>query len=136
MFQIYGILVIFCFQWWKGSENIKKTKRLNEEEVKQQLIDSLVNNDTIETEELNERAEKVDKPKDAANIIKKYGEVLRMKEKDIITVVYHQGKVFSRFRVKEKFMKLVSKFKVRKNTIDISNILKEYVNKTRASLNR
>ena len=77
----------------------------------------------------------MDKPKDAANIIKKYGEVLRMKEKDIITVVYHQGKVFSRFRVKEKFMKLVSKFKVRKNTIDISNILKEYVNKTRASLN-
>ena len=38
--------------------------------MKQQLIDSLVNNDTTETEELNERAEKVDKPEDAADIVK------------------------------------------------------------------
>ena len=60
----------FLFLVAKCFENVKKTKRLNEEEVKQQLIDSLVKNDTIETEELNERAEKVDKPEDAANIIK------------------------------------------------------------------
>ena len=51
-------------------ENVKKMKWLNEEKVKQLLIDSLVSNDTIKTEELNERAEKVDKPEDAANIIK------------------------------------------------------------------
>ena len=63
--------------------------------MKQQLIDSLVNNDTIETEELNERAEKVDKPEDAANIIKEYEEIFRMKRKGIITVAYYQRKVFS-----------------------------------------
>ena len=45
-------------------------KRLNEEKVKQQLIDSLVNNDTIETEELNKEAEKVQKPEDPADNIK------------------------------------------------------------------
>ena len=68
----------FLFQL-KGSENIKKMKRLNKEEVKQQLIDSLVNNDTIETEELNEKAEKVDTTEDVANIIKEYEEILRTK---------------------------------------------------------
>ena len=52
------IAVLFCFYLSKGLENVKKTKRLKQEEIKKQLIDSLVNNDTIETEELNERAEK------------------------------------------------------------------------------
>ena len=126
--------------------------------MKQQLIDSLVNNDTIETEELNERAEKVDKPEDAANISKEYEEILRMKRKGIITVAYHQGKVFSQFSEKEKFMTLVSRFKIHKNTIffkiyvfkrflkhlrlmksfwrTISRTSKEYVNKIWLSLNR
>ena len=74
---------------WKDSENVKKTKRLNEEEVKQQLIDSLVNNDTTETEELNERADRVKKPEDAAYIIKQYEKVLRTKRKGIMSVTYH-----------------------------------------------
>ena len=97
-------------------KNAKKTKRLNEEEVKELVIDSLINNDTIETEELNKRARKVDKPQDAANIIKEYEETRRMKRKGIISVPYHQGKVFSRFREK-KFMKLVNRFKIRINAI-------------------
>ena len=98
----------------KGSESVKKTKQLNEEEVKQRLIDSLVNNDSIETEELNEGAEKVDKPEDAANIIKEYEEILRIKRKDIVNVAYHRGKLFSRFREKEKFMTLVRRFGIHK----------------------
>ena len=97
-------------------KNAKKTKRLNEEEVKELVIDSLINNDTIETEELNKRARKVDKPQDAANIIKEYEETRRMKRKGIISVPYHQGKVFSRFREK-KIMKLVNRFKIHINAI-------------------
>ena len=84
--------------------------------MKQLLIDSLVNNDTVEIEELNERAEKVDKLEDATNIIKEYEEILRTKRKGITSVAYRQGKVFSCFREKEKFMKLVSRFKIYKNT--------------------
>ena len=113
----FRFTVYFLFLVTKGFENVRKTKRLNEEEVKQQLIDSLVNNETIETEELNERAEKVDKPENATNIIKEYEEILCTKRKSIITVAYHQGKVFSRFREKEKFLRLVSRFEIHKNTI-------------------
>ena len=76
-----------------------------------------MNNGTIETEELNEKAEKVEKPENAADIIKKYEEILRTKRKGIISVVYHQGKVFSRFREKKKFVRLVANFKIHKNTI-------------------
>ena len=88
--------------------------------MKQQLIDSLVNDDTTETEELNERAEKVDKTEDAADIVKEYEENLRTKRKDVISVAYHQGKVFSWFREKEKFMTLVNRFKIHNNSFQIN----------------
>ena len=65
-----------------------------------------MNNDTIETEELNKKAGKVEIPEDAADIINEYEEILPTKRKGIITVAYHQGKVFSQFREKEKFITL------------------------------
>ena len=49
----------------------------------------------VETEELNEQAGIVDNPEDAANLIKKYEEILRTKRQGIISVAYHQGKVFT-----------------------------------------
>ena len=104
MFQIYGIAFIFCLQLRRGSENTKKTRRLNKEEIEKELIDSITINDVIETEELNEKAEKVEKPEDEAEIIKQYEKILRTKRKGIISVVYHQGKVFSQFWEKEKFV--------------------------------
>ena len=110
---------------WKGFENEKKTKRLNQEEIRKQLLDSLVNSDTVETKALNEQAGKVNKPEDAAELIKQYEEILKTKRKDIISIAYYQGKVFSRFREKEKFVKLVADFGVHKGTIIVKmNVFK------------
>ena len=101
---------------WKGSEN-KKTKRLTHEEIKKQLIESIVINDIIETDELNKKAEEVQKPEDAAAVIKQCKEIIRTKKKRIISIAYHQGKVFKKFKDKKKFIKLVNEFKVHKTTI-------------------
>ena len=46
----------------------------------------------VEIEELNEQAGIVDNLEDAADLIKKYGEILRTKSQGIISVAYHQGK--------------------------------------------
>ena len=86
MFQIYGIAFIFCLQLYRGSEN---TRRLDKEKIEKELIDSITINDVIETEELNEKAEKVEKPEDEAEIIKQYEEILGTKRKGIISVAYH-----------------------------------------------
>ena len=102
---------------WKGFENEKKTKRLKEEETRKQLFDSLINSSTVETKELNEQVGKVNKPEDAAELIKRYEEILKMKRRRIISIVYYQGKIFSWFREKEKFLKLVVNFGVHKGTI-------------------
>ena len=54
---------------WKCSEN-KKTKKLTHEEIKKQLIESTVNDNTIETDESSKKAEEDQKPEEAAAVIK------------------------------------------------------------------
>ena len=74
-------------------------------------------NNTVEIEELNERAEKVEKPENAVNIIMEYEEILRAKKKGIIMVTFYQGKIFKRFKGKEKFQEMIEKLKIHKSTI-------------------
>ena len=107
-----------CFRFTlQRFKNIKKTRQLAKEEIKNQLIDSITISNVIQIEKLNEKAIKVETPEDAAAIIKEYEEIIRTKRKGIISVTYHQRNVFSRYREKEKFMKLVSDFKLHKDTI-------------------
>ena len=78
----------------------------------------MIINNAIEIDNLNKLAEKVEKPEDAANIIiKQYEENLQTKRKGIIAVAYHQGKLFKRFKEKEKFMQMVSNLKTHKSTL-------------------
>ena len=81
------------------------------------MVDSIINNDLIEAEELNEKSDKAEKPEDAAAIIKQYEDIICIKKKNIISIAYLQGKVFKRFQDKDKFTKLVNEFKVHKRTI-------------------
>ena len=83
-----------------------------------------------EIEELDEKAGTVDNPEDAADLFKKYKEILKMKRQGIISVAYHQGKVFSGVREKEKFLRLAADFGVHKGTIifkiNLFGLLDEY----------
>ena len=62
------------------------------------MIESITISNVVEMGNLDELAEKVQKPKEAADIIKQYEEILCTKRKVIISVVYYQGKVFKRFK--------------------------------------
>ena len=123
---------------WKGSENAKKTKRLSHEELKKQLIESMVNNDMVETEELNKKAEEVKKPEDAAAVIKQYEGIIRTKKKGIISIAYHQGKVFKKFKDKKKFIKLVHEFKTHKTIMifkmNIFKLIEKYPKLMKSSI--
>ena len=76
MFQIDDVAVIFCLQLWGNSENSNKTKLLNKDEIKKQLIEAIIINNAAEIDHLNEAAEKLEKPEDAANITNQYEENL------------------------------------------------------------
>ena len=60
----------------------------------------------------------MEKPEDAADAIKEYEEI-----------VYHQGKVFSQFWVKENFLTLVSRLGIHKNTIVFQINIFKLINK-------
>ena len=50
---------------------------LAKKKIKKQLIDSIINNDIIETGELDEKAHKAKTVEDAAVIIKQYQDIIR-----------------------------------------------------------
>ena len=62
----------------------------------------------VEFDDLNKEAEKIEDPEKVAEIIKRYEDVIKMKNKAIINVAHHQGQVFKRFKEKKRFAKLIS----------------------------
>ena len=137
MHQIYSVAVIFHFWLWKNFETSKKTKRLEKDEIKKQLLDSIGTNNTVEIEELNDRAEKVEKPEDTAEIIREYEEIIHAKRKGIIMVAYYKRKIFKRFKEKEKFQEMVEKLQIHKSTIifkiNVFKLIEKYLKLMRSS---
>ena len=95
----------------------KKAKRLTKEEVNTKLLDSITINEILESEDLNQEAEEVQDLKRAAEIIKRYEYIIKMKKKGILNVAYYQRQVFKKFKEKEKFTDLVTELGIHKNTI-------------------
>ena len=80
----------------------KKTKRLSKNERRKQLLESIIINEVVESEE-------------SAEVIKQYEYIIKAKKKGIISIAYYQRKVSKRFKKKEKFIKLVSQLGIHKS---------------------
>ena len=81
------------------------------------MLESIIINEVVESEELNKKAEEIQESEEAAELIKQYEYIIKTKKKGIIRIAYYQGKVFKRFKEKENFVKLVSQLGTHKNTI-------------------
>ena len=90
-------MAIFCLQVWKGASDSKKTKRLSKHDIKKQLLESMIINEVVESEELNREAKEVQDPEKAAKLIQKY-ENIKTKKRGIVSIAYHQGRVFKKFK--------------------------------------
>ena len=86
-------------------------------EIKTKLLDSMTIDEIVQFDDLNKEAEKIEDLEKAVEIIKRYEDIIKTKNKGIINVAYHQGQVFKRFKEKEKFAKLVSELGIHKTTI-------------------
>ena len=121
----------------KGVADSKKAKRPSKEEIKKQWSESMIIGEVVESEDLNKEAEEIREPEEAVKVIKRYEDIIKMKEKGIISVAYYQGKVFKRFKEKEKFVKLVSELGIHKNTIifkiNVFKLCKKYPKLLRSS---
>ena len=123
---------------WKGVPDSEKAKRLSKEEIKKQLLDSMIIDEVAEFENLNKEAEEVQDPEEAAEIIKRYEDVIKTKKKGIINVAYHQGQIFKRFKEKQEFAKLVSELGIHETTIifkiNIFKLCEKYLKLLKSSI--
>ena len=95
----------------------KNAKRLSKEEIKKQLLESMITDENLKFNDLNKEAEEIREPEKAAEIIKQYEDIIKTKKKGVINVAFHQGQVFKRFKEKEKFVRLVSELGIHKTPI-------------------
>ena len=93
----------------------KKTKS----EIKKELEDSIANGKKNENTDIEEMANNcTESQEDAAKVIHEFEEIIKNKKSDIVWLAYYQGKIFQKFRSKERFVNdVVTKFKVSKSTI-------------------
>ena len=110
---------------WKGVADSKKAKGLSKEEIKKLFLDSVIIDEVVEFDDLNKEAEEIQDPEKAAEIIKRYEDIIKTKKKGIINVAFYQRQIFKRFKEEEKFAKLVSELEIQKtNIIFKSNVFK------------
>ena len=74
---------------WKGVADSKKAKRLSKEEIKKQLLDLMIIDEVVEFEDLNKEAKEIQDPEKAAEIIKRYEDIIKTKKKGIINIAFH-----------------------------------------------
>lgn len=61
--------------------NDSKKKRLKKDEIKKQSLNSIIDIEKVDTEELNEQADKVENFEDTVIIVKEYEDIIRTKKK-------------------------------------------------------
>ena len=65
--------------------------------------------------------------KDAAKVIQEFEEIIK-KKNDIVWLAYYRGKIFQKFREKERFVSdMVLKFKGSRSTIMFKNALSKLI---------
>ena len=95
------------------------TTKTTKSEIKKELEDSIVNSKKNKNTDIEEMANNcTESEEDAVKVIHKFEEVIKNKKSDIVWLGYHQGKIFQKFRSRERFVNdMATKFKVSKSTI-------------------
>ena len=103
----------------------KKTKS----EIKKELEDSIANGKKNENTDIEEMANNCTESKeDAAKVSHESEEIIKNKKSDIVWLAYYQGKIFLKFRSKERFVNdMVTKCKVSKSTIVFKIALTSFI---------
>ena len=93
----------------------KKTKSEIKKQLEYSITNSKKNENTDIEKMINDRTENEE---DAAKVIHEFEEIISNKKSDIAQLAYYQGKIFQKFKSKERFVNdMVTKFKVSKSTL-------------------
>ena len=101
---------------------IKKTKT----EIKKRLKDSIINSRKNENSDIQDKVNGCITNEDAVKTIQELEQIIQNKKNDIVCLAYYEGRIFHKFREKERFVSdMVLKFNVSKSTIVFKIALKK-----------
>ena len=66
---------------WESADS-KKTTWLSKDEIKKQLLEPIIINEVVESEELNKKVEEVQEPEETAEVIKQYEYIISQSIRD------------------------------------------------------
>ena len=93
---------------------IKKTKS----EANKELEELIANGKRNENADMQKKVDGCTTNKDAAKVIQEFEDIIKNKKGNIIWLAYYEGKIFQKFKEKERFVSdMVLKFKASKSTI-------------------
>ena len=103
-------------------QKIKETKS----EIKKELEELIANGKRNEHTDMEEQPENgTTNEEDAAKAIQEFEEIIKNKKSHIVWLAYYQGKIFQRFREKERFVSHM--VKVSKSTIMFKTALSRLI---------
>ena len=120
--------------------NFNDQKKKTKSEIRKELEDSTANGKKNENTDIEEMTNNCTESKeDAAKVIHEFEEIIKNRKSDIVWLAYYQGKIFQKFRSKERFANdMVTKFIVSKSTIvfkiTLSSLIDEYQKIKKSSL--
>ena len=75
---------------------------------------------------IEEKARMIEKIEDAVAVIRDFEKIIRSRKKNIVWLAFQQGVVFSKFKKKEKFIKIITKCCVSRSTISLKIVISFY----------
>ena len=101
---------------------IKKAKT----EIKKRLKDSIINSRKNGNSDIQDKVNGCITNEDAVKTIQELEQIIQNKKNDIVCLAYYEGRIFHKFREKERFVSdMVLKFNVSKSTIVFKIALKK-----------
>ena len=89
---------------------------MSKDEIKEHQIYSIIYSEKVDTSVLNKNANKTETYEDGAAITE-HDDIIRINKKNINGIAYQQGKVFKRFKEKEKFIQMINNLNINKSSI-------------------
>ena len=97
-------------------ETIQKNRK-TKFRIRKELEESIINEESNENVEMQEKVNNAITREDAEKVVQEFEQIIKNKKSDIIWLTYHQGQIFQKFKEKEQFVSMVSKFSVSNSTI-------------------
>ena len=87
---------------------------------------------------IEDLSKRVDNPDDAAELMERTERIMKSKKNNILTLAYHQGIIFKKYKENSKFTSAIAKFNISKATInfkiDIIKFIDDYPKMRKSSI--